>query len=85
LVKKKMISVFGSAKGLRGALLAGPEGLRDLLGAASDSAPRNSFHFTHAASQERYQVRKEARVMRIYLVHHGKSKWEEDPQRHLNR
>jgi hypothetical protein len=40
---------------------------------------------SHTASQERYQVRKEARVMRIYLVHHGKSKWEEDPQRHLNR
>jgi hypothetical protein len=40
---------------------------------------------SHTASQERYQVRKEARVMRIYLVHHGKSKWEEDPQRHLKQ
>jgi hypothetical protein len=46
LVKKKMPKGFGSAKGLGGALLAGPEGLRDPLGAASDSAPRNSFHFT---------------------------------------
>ena len=40
---------------------------------------------SHTASQERYPVRKEARVMRIYLVHRGKSKWKENPRRHLNR
>ena len=48
--------------------MLGLKGYETPLGAASDSAPRNSFHFTISYCKLRaYPVRKEARVMRIYF------------------